>query len=55
MLLLIDFEKAFDSVAWSFINKVLKFYNFGQNIVKRFNLFYKNSCSGVIINGHMSD
>ena len=55
MLLLIDFEKAFDSVAWSFINKVLKFYNFGQNIVKWFNLFYKNSCSSVIINGHMSD
>ena len=55
MLLLIDFEKAFDSVAWSFINKVLKFYNFGQNIVKWFNLFYKYSCSSVIINGHMSD
>ena len=55
MLLLIDFEKAFDSVAWSFINKVLKFYNFGQNIVKWFNLFYKKCCSSVVINGHMSD
>ena len=57
MLLLIDFEKkkTIDSVAWSFINKVSKFYNFGRNIVKWFNLFFKNSCSSVIINGHMSD
>ena len=28
LLLLIDFEKAFDSVAWSFIKKSLLFYNF---------------------------
>ena len=49
------FWKSFDSVACSFINKVLNFCNFGQNIVKWFNLFYKNSCSSVIINGHMSD
>ena len=31
LLLLIDFEKAFDSVSWSFINKVLKFFNFGPS------------------------
>ena len=55
MLLVIEFEKAFDSVAWCFIDKVLKFYNFGQNIVKWFNLFYKNKFSSVIINGHISD
>ena len=29
LLLLIDFEKAFDSLSWSFINKVLKLFNFG--------------------------
>ena len=28
LLLLIDFEKAFDSVPWSFIFKVLSLYNF---------------------------
>ena len=33
MLLLIDFENAFGSVALPFINKALNFYNFGQNIV----------------------
>ena len=32
LLLLIDFEKAFDSLSWSFINKVLKLYNFGPSI-----------------------
>ena len=29
LLLLIDFEKAFDSVSWTFINNVLDFFNFG--------------------------
>ena len=29
LLLLIDFEKAFDSLSWSFIRKALKFLNFG--------------------------
>lgn len=55
LLLLIDFEKAFDSVAWPLINNVLGFFNFGSNIIKWFNVFYKNICSSVIINGHISD
>jgi len=28
LLLLIDFEKAFDSVSWSFIQNTLDFFNF---------------------------
>ena len=32
LLLLIDFEKAFDSLSWSFIHKVLQFFNFGPSI-----------------------
>ena len=32
--LLIDFEKAFDSVSWSFIQKSLQFFNFGTSIQK---------------------
>ena len=32
LMILIDFEKAFDSVAWSFLEKCLKFYNFKSNI-----------------------
>ena len=28
------FEKAFDSISWVFINKVLKFFNFGETFIK---------------------
>ena len=55
VLLLIDFEKAFDSVEWSFIDKVLKFYNFGDGIRKRITVFYKNTKSCVSVNGHLSE
>ena len=54
LLLLVDFEKAFDSVSWSFINKVLDFYNLGSSFKKWINLFNNiiNSC--IHINGHLS-
>ena len=32
LLLMIDFGKAFDSVAWSFIEKSLTVFNFGKDI-----------------------
>ena len=47
LILLIDFEKAFDPLSWSFINKVLKLFNFGPNIRQWINVFYKNCCSAV--------
>ena len=31
LLLFIDFEKAFDSLEWSFIEKTLNYYNFGSS------------------------
>ena len=40
MLLLIDFEKAFDSVAWSFIEKVFKYFNFKNDIIQWIKTFY---------------
>ena len=55
LLLLIDFEKAFDSVAWSFISKTLKFFNFGVSVQKWINLFYKNINSCVLVNGQVSE
>ena len=30
LLLLVDFEKAFDTVSWYFIKKTFKYYNFGE-------------------------
>ena len=32
LLLLIDFEKAFDSISWSFMQKCLNFLNFRPNV-----------------------
>ena len=54
MLLLIDFEKAFDSVSWSFIKKTLSFFRFGPDIKKWIEIYYKNIKSGVVVNAHVS-
>ncbi len=43
LLLLIDFEKAFDSISWNFIHKVLRYFKFGPNIRQWITLFYKNA------------
>ena len=42
LLLLIDFEKAFDSVSWSFLYKTFKFFNFGESILSWLKLFNNN-------------
>ena len=55
MLLQIDFEKAFDSIEWKYINVILERYNFGGDFIKWFNIIYKNSSSYVINNGHFSE
>ena len=50
ILLLIDFEKAFDSVAWSFMDKCLSFYNFKDNIKSWIKTFYNNlKSTGMLI------
>ena len=54
LLILIDFEKAFDSLSWSFIHKALKFLNFGNSFRKWIEVFYSNINSAVIQNGYLS-
>ena len=54
LLLLIDFEKAFDSLSWSFIRKSLKFLNFGESFRRWIDVFYKGISSAVIQCGHIS-
>ena len=50
----IDFEKAFDSVEWSFINKILSSFNFGTNFKKWCEIMYNDITSCVTNNGHSS-
>jgi hypothetical protein len=54
LLLTLDFEKAFDSVAWSFIDKTLAKVNFGEGIRKWVSSFYSNITSCVCVNGQYS-
>ena len=55
LILLIDFQKAFDSLEWKYINEVLLSYNFGKCYRKWFKILYNKSCSSVINNGYLSE
>lgn len=55
LLLFLDFEKAFDTVEWSFIQKALRHYNFGPSIVHWTKLFYYDIESCILNNGWSSD
>ena len=55
MLLLIDFEKAFDSLEWDYLESVLQAYNFGNDFRTWSSILYKNSSSRVINNGVFTD
>ncbi|GFS14159.1 reverse transcriptase-like protein [Elysia marginata] len=55
MILLIDFEKAFDSIEWSFIEKSLHFFNFGHDIAKWVKLFNTQIKSRIVVNNTVSD
>ena len=55
LLLFIDFEKAFDTLEWSFIEKTLKYYNFGDSLILWIKLFYTDISSSIQNNGWSSD
>ena len=54
MLLNIDFEKAFDSVDWNFMFKVLKACDFKKDICGQIRTFYTNIKSTVTVHGQVS-
>ena len=54
LILSIDYQKAFDSISWSFIENALTFFNFGNDIVKWFKTLYSDAKSNVHINGQYS-
>ncbi|GFR60036.1 reverse transcriptase [Elysia marginata] len=41
LIVLVEFEKAFDSVAWSFLNEALQFFNFEENVIEWVNILNK--------------
>ena len=54
LLLCLDFEKAFDSVDWKFMFKVLRAFGFGPDICQWISTFYKDIKSSVTVNGQLS-
>ena len=55
MLLLVDFEKAFDSLSFKFIDNTLQFFNFGESIRKWIKTFQKNIKSTINQGGNLSN
>ena len=51
LLLFIDFEKAFNSLEWDFLEKCLEKFNFGPDFRRWVHIFYNNVQSCVINNG----
>ena len=54
-LVSLDCEKAFDSVSWRFLFKVLKKMGFHEEFIKGINTLYNNSVARVKINGYLSE
>lgn len=42
LFMMLDFEKAYDSVEYTFLFKVLQQFNFGQMLINWIRLFYNN-------------
>ena len=55
LLLFLDFEKAFDTVEWAFVQNTFQFYNFGPALIKWIKICYRNTESCVLNNGWSSN
>ena len=53
-IVLVDFEKAFDSVEWSFLLRTLETFNFGNNFIKWITILYTRIVSSTTNNGYFS-
>ena len=54
LMVLIDFEKAFDSMSWDYLFKTLQKFNFGESFVKWIKLLYSEPTMCVTNNGYAS-
>ena len=55
ILVMIDFEKAFDCVEWACIERSLKFFNFGDSLCRWFKVFYNKISSFILNKGYTGD
>ena len=55
ILLMLDFEKAFDTVEWPFLFKALERFNFGPQFVSWVKLLYRNPSALIKNNGWFSN
>ena len=55
ILVALDFRKAFDSLEWPFIMKILDAFNFGSSIKRWISTFYTNVESAVLNNGYTTN
>ena len=49
LLLLVDFEKTFDTVSWSFIKKTLNFLKFGPDTKKSGSTYFTKILNHVLL------
>ena len=54
LLLLVNFQKAFDSINHTFIDNALKMYDFGDSIRKWISLFFDKREALILLGGHLS-
>jgi len=51
ILISLDFKKAFDTLEWPYIRKVLELLNFGEGVKRWIGTFYTNIETAVLNNG----
>ena len=55
IVLSIDYEKAFDSLKWSYLDQGLESYNFGPKLWGFVNTLYSDISAAVLNNGNISN
>ena len=54
-MILLDYEKAFDSLSWEYNYKILKTFNYSKTLIALIKSLQKNSKSKILQNSHLSE
>ena len=54
VILSLDFQKAFDTIEWNFMHKVLEKLNFGNDLISWIEILYQNANVVIKNNGYIS-